>query len=315
MAERPTPLPDDVQDDEITKELFEMYGRDFAFALADTTEEAAHKRAAMMNELLRIQRFSAVPEMVHKGDDLRHTFRTEMLASLLGRSCRHYGMKINPYRIQRLARYHDVLEIVTGDIPTPVKQNLSQVEKEELSSLEDEAAPVLAKLYAPEGYEDVFIADLAEVKKKASLEAQIVDIADKWDALGQVLHDIRCGNTSPEVFQVLQRYRDIFSKLRKYPVFQEMEKHNPDLILKHIPSDEEAKAMSKIRLEDLKQGKDVFWKNVMDPSTPPIYKTWLKAPPASIYQLDIFPSWREELRAYQPSAQELMENYLPVVTI
>lgn len=315
MTERPDPPPDDLQDDAITKELFAMYGRDFAFALTDTTEEAAHKRAAMMNALLAIQRFSAAPEMVHKGDDLRHTFRTEMLASLIGRSCRHYGIRINPYRIQRLARYHDVLEIATGDIPTQVKQNFSQEEKEELDSLEAAAAPVLAKLYAPEGYEDVFVADLTEVKKKETPEAQIVDIADKWDGLGQVLHDIRCGNTSPEVFQILQRYRDIFRKLRNYPVFQEIEKHNPNLILKHIPSDEEAKAMSKIRLEDLKQGKDIFWKNVLDPSTPPLYQTWLKASPANLYQLDIFPTWNQELRAYQLSGDELMQYYHPDVII
>jgi 5'-deoxynucleotidase YfbR-like HD superfamily hydrolase len=307
MPERPTPLQNEPQGRDVTDELLNEYGRDFKHYLDSFSEDAVLKHVQWMDDLSQIDRFSAPSNMIHRGEDLTHVLRTEVRAQWLMSTYIPRELRPNVYRLHRLSRNHDNAEKETGDVPTQDKQRFSEAERKAFEATEDEAAPILAQRYAPEGYQDLYVADHFEIRAKSSRAAQLVDIADKWDALGQVLHDIRCGNDSDEAFQILQRYRDTFQKLSQYQMFKFMNEYNADFALRNFPTDNDAREMSRLNLNDLRQGKDTFWQKVFDPSAPEIYHAWLTSAPTSIYYLNIFPTWKKELMPHRLSFEELIK--------
>ena len=196
-------------------------------------------------------------EMIHQTSLAIHTTRLRELATSLVPTMTCPGTDLNLYRIIDLIDTHDVPEVVTGDIPTPQKRNLSQTARADLSLLEAKIAKEWAPVCVPPGLEAEFISRYQEAVSKQSQEAQFVDIIDKWDGLGEAVHEVRCGNT--QFLEIIERYRNIFPEFAGYPLWDIMAT-DPDIGLGQIPTSEEVQRYSTISLADYYADPQTFGK-------------------------------------------------------
>ena len=128
---------------------------------------------------------SAMPE-----NDAEHSLQVAMIAHGLAVMARdRYGKAVNPEHALALAVYHDTTEVITGDLPTPVKYQ-SQELRGAYKSIEDMAADRLLAML-PEKMRGEFSAYLHE---NDSYEAQLVKAADKISAYVKCLEERRAGN-------------------------------------------------------------------------------------------------------------------------
>lgn len=98
---------------------------------------------------------------------------------------------LNPDRAAFLGLYHDMTEIITGDMPTPVKYH-SEDMRREFQKIEDNAASRLLNML-PEDmrayYEDAFFP-----KNDDEYLWKIVKAADKLSALIKCIEELTAGN-------------------------------------------------------------------------------------------------------------------------
>ncbi|MEK7604967.1 MAG: YfbR-like 5'-deoxynucleotidase [Patescibacteria group bacterium] len=243
-------------------------------------------------------------EMIHQTSLAIHTTRLRELATSLVPTMTCPGTDLNLYRIIDLIDTHDVPEVVTGDIPTPQKRNLSQTARADLSLLEAKIAKEWAPVCVPPGLEAEFISRYQEAVSKQSQEAQFVDIIDKWDGLGEAVHEVRCGNT--QFLEIIERYRNIFPEFAGYPLWDIMAT-DPDIGLGQIPTSEEVQRYSTISLADYYADPQTFWQTVMDPALPPFMKRWLNASLTGfnfICGTALFSGWKFELGYQSPELWE-----------
>lgn len=104
---------------------------------------------------------------------------------------KHYGGTLNPEKAAVLALFHDASEIITGDLPTPVKYNNPQINTA-YKELEGVAKDNLISLL-PEDLRDEYAAVFHE--EAAPELAQVIKAADKLSALIKCLEEERAGNT------------------------------------------------------------------------------------------------------------------------
>ncbi len=137
---------------------------------------------------------------------------------------KHYGGALNPDRAAVLALFHDASEIITGDLPTPVKYNNPQINTA-YKNLEGVAKKNLLSLLPKdlqEEYEAVFYEeDDPEL-------CRIIKAADKLSALIKCLEEEKAGNSEfskakeaqlealhrmnlPEVDEFIQEYIPSFT--------------------------------------------------------------------------------------------------------
>ena len=127
-----------------------------------------------------------------ENEDLQqHAAETAYIAHMLAViKNKYFGGDLNAERVALLALYHDVPEILTGDLPTPVKyfspemrRNYSVIENNAvemlLSKLPDELKDEFSGLLREEGSED---------------EQRIVRTADKLSALIKCVTEEKNGN-------------------------------------------------------------------------------------------------------------------------
>ena len=103
---------------------------------------------------------------------------------------RYFGANHNADRIAAVSIYHDVPEVYTGDLPTPIKyfnkeskENYSKIERCAVISLLDKLPPELR-----EDYSNIFAFDCDKNT------ATIIKAADKICAYIKCLDEKRCGN-------------------------------------------------------------------------------------------------------------------------
>lgn len=115
----------------------------------------------------------------------------------------HFGGSVDPAKVALLGMYHEVAEIFTGDLPTPVKYFNPQI-KEVYQGIEDmaqkrlfAALPAELKAY----YRDLLI------RRDEDAELwQLVKAADKISAYVKCLEEMKAGNQEFSVaFKMLQQ--------------------------------------------------------------------------------------------------------------
>lgn len=289
MTERedPTlqPFPEDADPD-----FKEFYDKQFQWAL----------------DLDHIARFSEVPT-IHKSTLLDHVSKVDSLsrhmASYLKQS---QGINLDLEKLSRFALHHDDAEVITGDIPSPVKAAFTEEQRAEFKYKEDEAMQTLAEKYNTKRYQKQYLDDWKELSAKESHEAQLIEIADKWDGLCETLNDIRCGNDTPEILEVLNNYQKLFERITTLPLVDSI-KQNSSFDFSHIPTVKEAQSLSKIDLNLLqeKNGKELFWERVFDPTLPNLYKQWLKwSVSQNSNDLGLFSRWTDTLGNFPLSFED-----------
>ena len=122
-----------------------------------------------------------------------HSLQTAMFAHLLillhNRNSKN---KLNAERAALLGMYHDVTEIITGDMPTPVKYYNSDIIKS-YKEVERIAGERLVSML-PENLQDEY-SDIILMENKNDKELiKYVKAADKLSALVKCKEEIRVGN-------------------------------------------------------------------------------------------------------------------------
>ena len=105
---------------------------------------------------------------------------------------KRFGGDVSPERCALLAMFHDTTEIITGDLPTPIKYYNKQI-KGAYDEIEQKAKDQLISYlpeYLREDYEPLF----CKTEEEAELW-QLVKAADKISALIKCLEERKMGNT------------------------------------------------------------------------------------------------------------------------
>lgn len=119
---------------------------------------------------------------------------------------KRFGGNVNVERCVLLAMYHDVPEILTGDLPTPVKYNNPDI-KTAYRSLEAVSANQLL-LQLPEDLREEY-RDLLLPPDVASEEYRLMKAADKLSALIKCIEELKAGNA-----EFMQARRAVEESLR-----------------------------------------------------------------------------------------------------
>ncbi len=121
-----------------------------------------------------------------------HSLQVAMVAHALALiKNRFFGGTLNPERIATIAMFHDVSEVLTGDLPTPVKY-FNPAIKDEYKKIERIAEQQLVDM-APEAFRDDYAA-LIDTQLHSEEEAFIVKAADVLCAYLKTLEELAAGN-------------------------------------------------------------------------------------------------------------------------
>ncbi|MFN2144977.1 MAG: 5'-deoxynucleotidase, partial [Anaerolineales bacterium] len=153
-----------------------------------------------------------------------HSLQVAMIAHALAviRN-KFYDGKLDPDRIAVIALYHDISEVVTGDLPSPIKYFNPDI-RDAYKQIEARAEGQIISLL-PEGLYDEYHQLILEDGKRADYK-QVISAADKLSAYIKCLEEINAGNME-------------FSKAKKaiWESIVKMDLPEVDYFIKHfIPS-------------------------------------------------------------------------------
>ena len=150
----------------------------------------AHHFFAYMNRMKYIRRWGLMRN-TQVENDMEHSLQTAMIAhgiALIG--IKRFDREYDAEHIMALAVYHDASEVITGDLPTPIKHN-NPVIKDEYHRLESIANQrLLATL--PEDLREEYI-PLIDADENTP-EWKIVKAADRISAYIKCVEERKAGN-------------------------------------------------------------------------------------------------------------------------
>ena len=144
---------------------------------------------AYLSRLKLIRRWSLMRN-TQPENDAEHSLQVAMIAhaiAVIGRD--RYGRKTDPEHVLTLAVYHDATEVMTGDLPTPVKYHNDEL-RSAYPRLEDVSADRLLALL-PDDLQPAFSPCL---KQEAGYDRDVVKAADRISAYIKCLEEKRAGN-------------------------------------------------------------------------------------------------------------------------
>lgn len=147
---------------------------------------------AMMSRMKYINRWGLMNNTKYENLS-EHSLQVAMLAHCLVLiHNKRFNGSLNPERAGMLAIYHDATEIITGDMPTPIKYFNSTI-KDAYKDIENAAADRLCSLL-PEDFRQ----DMEEIIKQSSDGdrelKKYVKAADRFSALIKCIEELRMGN-------------------------------------------------------------------------------------------------------------------------
>lgn len=150
---------------------------------------------ALLARLKYIPRWSLMRQNVEE-DLAQHTSEVALIAHTLCLLANNkFGHRVNSEKVTVAALYHDVSEILTGDMPTPVKYNNPQImtaykaiEAHAVNKLLETADPDISESLRPYMTQE----SLTEYEKK------LLKGADKICALTKCIEELQSGNTEFE---------------------------------------------------------------------------------------------------------------------
>ncbi len=144
---------------------------------------------AYMARLRLIRRWSLMRN-TQPENDAEHSLQVAMIAHALALAGKaRYHRSVDPEHAAVLAIYHDAAEVLTGDLPTPVKYHSGNL-RESYAQVERAATEKLCSML-PETARDGIAGCLTE---HSTLAARYVKAADKISAYIHCLEEQRAGN-------------------------------------------------------------------------------------------------------------------------
>lgn len=151
---------------------------------------------AMVNRMKMINRW-ALMQNSSMENIAEHSHSVAVIAhalALIGN--KEFGRNYNAERTALLALYHDTTEVITGDMPTPVKYYNDEI-REVYKNIEEIAGNRLLSML-PDDYKDEYAAFFSHNEEDAELW-KLVKSADKISALIKCIEENRMGNKEFEI--------------------------------------------------------------------------------------------------------------------
>lgn len=146
---------------------------------------------AMLSRMRYINRWGLMRNTIHENIS-EHSLDVAIIAHALAIfSNEYFNNDINAERVALLAVFHDSTEIITGDMPTPIKYYAPEI-REAYKEVENVARDRLLKGLPEELYK-VYAPLLAESGEEGGLW-RFVKAADKLSALIKCVEEKRMGN-------------------------------------------------------------------------------------------------------------------------
>ena len=124
-------------------------------------------------------------------NDMEHALQTGLIAHAMAvMGNRRYGRNYQPEYVLALAVYHDSCEVITGDLPTPIKHHNPAI-KQEYNKLEDVAANRLLAML-PGDLREYYTPLIAH--DESTEEWRLVKAADRICAYIKCLEEKKAGN-------------------------------------------------------------------------------------------------------------------------
>ena len=145
---------------------------------------------AYLDRLKLIRRWGLMRNTVPE-NDMEHSMQTALIAhgiAVLGKA--RFGREIDPEHVVMLAMYHDVSEVITGDLPTPVKYKTPSIQ-DAYSELEAHAKDQLLDML-PEDLRPSFA--MYVKPDETALEWRLVKAADRISAYLKCIEEEKMGN-------------------------------------------------------------------------------------------------------------------------
>lgn len=147
---------------------------------------------ALISRMKYISRWSLMRNSIHENIQ-EHSHMVAVIAHALGViGNRIYGKAYNPEHLATVALFHDATEILTGDMPTPIKYQTPDIITA-YRQVEAYAADRLLKMIPRELREDY--APLLDSEHHGDEEYRLVKAADKLSALIKCVEERKAGNT------------------------------------------------------------------------------------------------------------------------
>lgn len=145
----------------------------------------------MLSRMKFINRW-ALMRNTHTENISEHSLEVAMIAHALAViGNKRFGKSVNAERAALLGIYHDAPEIITGDMPTPVKYYSSQI-YEAFNRVEDDACNALLGML-PEDMRDEYLPFFFKQENDETLW-KLVKAADKICAYTKCVEEAKAGN-------------------------------------------------------------------------------------------------------------------------
>lgn len=146
---------------------------------------------AMMSRIKYINRWGLMNN-TRRENLSEHSLEVAIIAHALGViNNKRFNGDINPERLAVLAMFHDASEIITGDLPTPVKYNNEKI-KNAYKEIEEQAQIRLLEML-PKDISEEYTNILCE-NENEKLLWKYVKAADKISALVKCTEELIMGN-------------------------------------------------------------------------------------------------------------------------
>ncbi len=152
----------------------------------------SHHFYAMMSRMRYINRWGLMNN-IRNENICEHSQQVAIIAHCLVLiHNKRFGGSLDANRAALLATYHDATEIITGDMPTPIKYFNPEI-KEAYKKIEDKAADRLISML-PDDFKEDF-EKIIKINDKEDTELKrFVKAADKFSALIKCIDELRMGN-------------------------------------------------------------------------------------------------------------------------
>ena len=147
---------------------------------------------AYISRLRWIKRWSLMRNAIHE-DVAVHSWEVATFAHVLAviHKQQNPNSELDPYRMATIALYHDATEVITGDMPTPVKYH-SDTMRNAYKGVEQKAQHELLALL-PASIQDDFREVLIEEDLSENYQI-LLKAADRLSALLKCRAELRAGN-------------------------------------------------------------------------------------------------------------------------
>ncbi|MDI9509923.1 MAG: 5'-deoxynucleotidase [Clostridiales bacterium] len=173
---------------------------------------------AMISRMKFIERWSLMRNSRQENLS-EHSLEVSMLAHVLAViSNERLGNNLNTEKVALLGIYHDATEIITGDMPTPIKYFNADIQGA-FKEVEKDAAVRLHSMlpeYLKNSFEDMFFP-----AKEDTYLWRLVKAADKLSALIKCIEEEKAGNTEfrsakASIYRIIEDM-----KLKEVDIFME----------------------------------------------------------------------------------------------